>query len=787
MTTPKRLLIVEDSRSINRYLSEYLTEQGLAVHSAYSLQEAQEASKEEHFDYIVFDLTLPDGNAKNLIVKLIKDTKIIILTSNENQLTRDGYFKLGVLDYISKNNPMDYVCKQIEYLIEKIEFNSNYTILIVDDSHAIREMCREIFEMRNYRVLLSDTGKEALELIQKEKVDLVILDLFLPDISGLEILYEIRKDSSNTTLPIITLSSTLNNDHIAKVLKHGANDFISKPFSIEQVILRAENLIRDSHAEKEISARLAEVEMLKKRLDDAQKMAKIGSFEEDLIQNTLWWSKGLYEILGYKHREIEPSREAFFSAILEPYRTELAHKRQSLFDNPHSTPIDMEFEIITHDGRTCWFSANYSAIYDTKGRVEKVCGVMVDVTENRLLCNELVRFNLELEARVKQEVSNKLRSERQFRQLFENSYDALLLIDYQTKKIIDCNKTAQKLSGYPREELYDMPFYRFFNTMHEDTFQPILEGIVQNRYEIYDVSFASKGGETLSGQLSFNVFASEDSQLLLCNFRNLTEQYRIKEEQIRQQSLLVQQSKLASMGEMIGSIAHQWRQPINALAVKIQDIELAFEEKEITQEYVEQFVHSSMELIHFMSHTIDDFRNFFRPSKTTTHFRVLEELNKCIAMIQNQTRLLQIACEVHSELPDNFMMVGYQNELKQVLLNLLKNATDAIEEHIAHEPKSPRRIDIYLNLEGEFLKIEIKDTGKGVPAEVMEKIFDPYFTTKEQGKGTGIGLYMSKVIIEKNMKGKLLVENYKKEDGERGGAIFTLLVPLELKAANGDR
>lgn len=124
------------------------------------------------------------------------------------------------------------------------------------------------------------------------------------------------------------------------------------------------------------------------------------------------------------------------------------------------------------------------------------------------------------------------------------------------------------------------------------------------------------------------------------------------------------------------------------------------------------------------------------------------------------------------------MMVGYRNELKQVLLNLLKNALDSIEERTLKESEFERRIDLFLRLQESQVEIIVQDSGGGIPPAVEGKIFDPYFTTKEQGKGTGIGLYMSKTIVEKNMKGQIRAENRPASEGK--GARLRLLIPRKI-------
>lgn len=530
--------------------------------------------------------------------------------------------------------------------------------------------------------------------------------------------------------------------------------------------------------ERDLSARLLKAEAMQQRLDDAQRIAQMGSFEEDFTTGALWWSKGMYDLLGYAPYEFPPKAERFLEHISEPARSAIKKRRETLL---HQGEIDYTpsiFEITTTQGERRWLQASIDTIDDKKGNLLKMRGVILDITETKRLRDELTRLNHDLEERIKQEVAERLQVERRFRQLFEYSYDAFWLIDYRSRKVIDCNDTAQKLLGYTKEELEGIPPYHFLKALPPLTRKSILHGVAAKRHDVYEVQFRSRSGKELWGQMSLATLTQDDSSLLLCMFRDLSAQHHLEEEQREQQSLLIQQSKLAAMGEMIGSIAHQWRQPINALAVKIQDIDLAYENGELGRDYIDGFIEESMELISYMSHTIDDFRNFFRPSKTATRFTLAEELHKSLAMIQNQARLVQVACEVHSELPEDFMMVGYRNELKQVLLNLLKNALDSIEERTLKESEFERRIDLFLRLQESQVEIIVQDSGGGIPPAVEGKIFDPYFTTKEQGKGTGIGLYMSKTIVEKNMKGQIRAENRPASEGK--GARLRLLIPREI-------
>jgi signal transduction histidine kinase len=226
--------------------------------------------------------------------------------------------------------------------------------------------------------------------------------------------------------------------------------------------------------------------------------------------------------------------------------------------------------------------------------------------------------------------------------------------------------------------------------------------------------------------------------------------------------LLIQQARQAAMGEMIGNIAHQWRQPLTAVSAIIQDLEDAYEYEELDAKYMGNSVNKAMQQLDFMSRTIDDFRNFFSPRKAPKEFNIKETVNKTIQFIASS--LFNNHIKLEYELQD-VKIEGFPQEYSQVLLNILKNAKDAIMNY----RKDGGRITIKLYENDYKSHLEIIDNGGGIPADILPKIFDPYFTTKEQGKGTGVGLYMSKKIIEK-MGGSIKASN------TENGAKITVVV-----------
>ncbi|MDR3579793.1 MAG: PAS domain S-box protein [Oryzomonas sp.] len=226
-----------------------------------------------------------------------------------------------------------------------------------------------------------------------------------------------------------------------------------------------------------------------------------------------------------------------------------------------------------------------------------------------------------------------------------------------------------------------------------------------------------------------------------------TAELRVKEE------MLLIQSRQAAMGEMIGNIAHQWRQPLNSLGLTIQSQLLHYDLGEFTREFLHDCVNSSMELIQHMSCTIDDFRNYFRPDKKKVDFKPSEVVAKTLPLIEDSFKNQNIHIETIAK--DEPVINGCQNEFMQVILNILSNARDVLMERKIKDPC----VTITIGTENGKAIIAITDNAGGIPEEIKEKIFDPYFTTKGPQAGTGVGLFMSKTIIEKNMNGSLTAQN----------------------------
>ena len=220
----------------------------------------------------------------------------------------------------------------------------------------------------------------------------------------------------------------------------------------------------------------------------------------------------------------------------------------------------------------------------------------------------------------------------------------------------------------------------------------------------------------------------------------------IEQEQRRQQTLLLQQSRLASMGEMISIIAHQWRQPLTFLSYSLMHIKSFYHENQELKETLKE----ASEQIEYMSKNIETFRNFYNPTKEREHFSVEESCENVLTILSSTLKKRNIKIELQTR--EDFSLFYNRNEFEQVILNLINNAKDALVQQQRVNPK--------IEIEIDKNSITIKDNAGGISKSDQVKIFEPYFSTKENHDG--IGLYIAKTIIEKEMRGRLMVESTKR-------------------------
>lgn len=259
-------------------------------------------------------------------------------------------------------------------------------------------------------------------------------------------------------------------------------------------------------------------------------------------------------------------------------------------------------------------------------------------------------------------------------------------------------------------------------------------------------------------------------------------EYEVKQNQ-QKDLFLYQQARLASMGEMIHNIAHQWRQPLNSLTLLIQSFKTKYDQGKFDKEFLYAQTEYGLKIAKNMSETIESFSTFFRPDREKTYFSVKKALLDSLELLSGV--LCDESIQVSTNVQEDFEILGYENAFTQVVFVLLNNAIDAFKE--SKHDKDTRFIEISILHAEQYLSIDVRDNAGGINLDDIHKIFEPYFTTKHKSVGTGIGLYMAKQIIEKQFFGSIEVQNiiFKQNKNtdtsssgiESRGTAFSIIIP----------
>ncbi len=442
------------------------------------------------------------------------------------------------------------------------------------------------------------------------------------------------------------------------------------------------------------------------------------------------------------------SRQELISSDFSNYFTETEKARQS-YQEAYSKGFVTDYPLaIRHkDGQVTDVLYNASVYRNVMGEVDGVFAVARDVTERKLA--EEQRKTAALYPR----------------SLIEAILDPLVMINADGK-ITDVNPATEKATGCSQSELIGSDFSNYF-TEPAKARQSYLEVYDKGFVTDYPLAIRHKDGQLMDVIYNASVYRNEAGEVegVFAVARDVTER-KLVEEQLREKDvLMLRQSRLASMGEMIGNIAHQWRQPLNALSLVLGNIEITHQENQLTEEALGKLMEDGQRLIRQMSVTINDFRNFFKTRIDSETFSLVEVAQSAIALVDASFRIHNVMLELKAD--QDVLVDGYPTEFSQVLLNLLANAKESLT---SSRRNTQGKVSIEIGQQGNMAWVIVRDNGEGISPPVMEKLFTPYFSTKDGG--TGIGLYMSKMIVERKMHGKIIAQNV------HSGAAFLIEIPL---------
>ena len=496
-----------------------------------------------------------------------------------------------------------------------------------------------------------------------------------------------------------------------------------------------QDISEELKAKEDLKQTVIELEKIKDNLDFSQELFHIGSWELDSKTQELFLSKEIYNILEIKERKL--SYEEYISYI-HPDDKEKVIKifEESIHDKE---PLNMEYRLLLDNGKIKYVNERGQNHYDKDGALLKCVGTIYDTTRDTLI-------------------------ESNWKSFFSLSIDLLIIADFDGN-IIKINPACETILGYEVDELIGKTLYDYlYEKDYDSTKAESIEAMNGKKVYNFENRYIHKNGDIVT--IAWSTVASQEQNVIYSIGQDITE---LKNKNY----MLAQQSKMAAMGEMLGNIAHQWRQPLSLISTLSTGAKL---KKELDQLDDEEFM-SSMDSINnttqFLSETIDDFRNFFHQNKEKSRFKVSDIIQRTLKIISAQFTNHEIAIVQSVE---DCEIDALENEFLQVLINILNNSRDALIE----KREENRLILIDVKLVEDEVIITIKDNAYGIDEDIISKIFEPYFTTKHQSQGTGIGLYMSEEIITKHMHGNIEVKNknFTYEENEYKGAEFVITLPL---------
>ncbi|MGA1824493.1 MAG: response regulator [bacterium] len=658
-----RILIVDDEQDMIETLLDILEDFGYKVEFANDGPSAINMCRESFFDIIIMDIVMPGINGIEVykrISKIRPDTKVILMTAYTAPKLIEEAFKSGIYECLSKPFPPNKIIeliKQISLEKEKREIiKKKYKLLLIDDEPGVREAITDILGDDIYEINYAENGKEAIKKLKHNFYNIVIIDINLPDISGLQILQIIKKINKDIYSIILTGAATIESSIMA--LNHGAYAYIVKPFDIKT------------------------------------------------IKNTL---------------------------------TRAINEQKLLLENKR-------------------------LMIELKNSNKELLNAK----------NEVDQLNKELESKIF-ERTKQLREQINWTEtIIDSLTDGLCTLD-QNSRITLFNRQAEAITGFKTDEVLGRHHSEIFNC-DPDNKRELLESPLHTGKTVsnIEVSLRNKSQDLIPIRISVAPMKNKKGRIfgLVEIFRDIS-----KEKQLQEQ--LIQASKLASMGELLANFTHEIKNPLNGMLLFATLIQGEASPDSEIYKHAERILSDGLRI----GKIADDILTFSRQSyKENRPVNIIKLIESTLSLAEKQLGLNGI--KVKRDFPSLSPMV-YVNygRIQQVFLNLINNAQYALNEKAKKQNKEE---ELYIKFsvslinakDKPYVRIEVEDNGTGVSADDKDKLFHPFFTTKPIGQGTGLGLSVSYGII-KDHDGEILVATEKDKYTR-----FILDLPAYIKKSN---
>jgi len=354
--------------------------------------------------------------------------------------------------------------------------------------------------------------------------------------------------------------------------------------------------------------------------------------------------------------------------------------------------------------------------------------------------------------------------QKEFESIFNISKDGIAIIN-TSGNFVDANEAYVKMLGYTSDELMSKNHQGIVESSNMVLANKMIASSFDgSSFENIEISYTHKDGHVIVGNVSSVLMPNKKN--LLLTVKNVTDDVQLRTD-LKRDKLVIQQSKLAAMGEMISNIAHQWRQPLSAITMTASNIQMSMELEMLNDGELTKWLETITSQANYLSETINTFRDFIKEDKELVSMVLQERIDVALDITKATLRSNYIRVKKEYDTDTPICIDTVKGELEQVFVNIINNARDAIGINEIEDPWIKLKV---AELQ-ESVKIEIEDNAGGIPDDVIGRIFEPYFTTKFKSKGTGIGLYMSKMIVERSINGTITAKNTKE------GAKFTIHLP----------
>ena len=622
-------------------------------------------------------------------------------------------------------------------------------ILVVDDELVIRESLHGWLRKSGYQVFTAENGEEALSILQEKRPKIVLADIRMPGMDGIELLQRIKTVSPDTQ--VIMISAYGDMELAVRSLQFEAADFVTKP--IDDAVLDV--------ALKRARERISLKSQVREYTENLEQLVQEKTEDISLLMSTVpavffkgykdWYvdffSDRITEVTGYSRNDFH-SRSVRWSDLVLPEDINILKEiLRAAWESDR--PYVREYRIRNKDGEIIWIQERSRLLLDEEGDIQAVMGFIFDITQHKILQmelenanEELRRLNLNLEQEVQDRTQQFIESEKRFRTLFEQTKDLILMVDAEWR-VTSINPSAVSLLGYKRkDEVLNIFLSSLFPS--KEHFHDYRERLLLNTsVKDWETSIVKKDGSQLEVIITADLLQRETGEVLGASLiaKDLTDWRRIMSETMELQ-------KMASMGQISAGVAHELNTPLGVILAHAQLLQDDFSPDSETHESLKTIEGQT----HICRRIVWDLLEFSHPEVSKEVAVSVEDLLQDVLRVMDHTLELdhiQIIGQYADLMPS---VLADKEKLRRVYVNILNNAHQAIGSD------GVILIQTYFDEAKGRVCIAFSDSGPGIPPEIREKVFEPFFTTKEVSEGTGLGLSLVHGIV-RDHQGKIEIES----------------------------